>query len=363
MTAYTTLARWLGGTLMLLTINLTAAERTHSVGVEQASAANTLTVYSTTDFAAFEPVLKRYTDTHKGVRILYHDLDSVDVYEQVASDHSGNNGADLVLSAAMDLQMKLANDGYARSYQSAMTAHLPDWASWRNEAFGVTFEAAVSVYNARLLPEASEPRTRRQLAQWLRSDPERFYGKIISYDPERSGVGFLLATQDAKRSNSLWELTSSFGHNKIKLFSSTQAMLDRVASGRSLLAYNVLGSYAKRTMASQPDLAIMPINDYKLVLSRVALLPVSSANPRLGEAFLDYLLSEEGQQVLEYEASLDPLNKADGTRRDQNGALLQPVQLGTELMVYLDQAKRRQFLKRWNNALFNSTGASKPEKP
>lgn len=363
MISYSTFARWLGGTLMLLTFSLAAAQRQHSVGAERASPANTFTVYSTTDFAAFEPVLRRYTDTHKGVRIEYHDMDSVDVYENVRSDHSGKQGADLVLSAAMDLQMKLANDGYARSYQSAMTAHLPNWASWRNEAFGVTFEAAVSVYNSRLLPEASEPRTRRQLAQWLRRDPERFYGKIISYDPERSGVGFLLATQDAKRSNSLWELTRSFGHNKIKLFSSTQAMLDRVASGRSLLAYNVLGSYAKRTMASQPDLAIMPINDYKLVLSRVALLPLSSANPRLGEAFLDYLLSEEGQQVLEYKANLDPLNKADGTLRDEHGALLQPVQLGTELMVYLDQAKRRQFLKRWNNALFNSSAANSPEQP
>ena len=345
---------WLSLVLLLCSHSISAASRDHSLGAQDANAGNTVTVYSTTDFAVFEPVLQRYADTNPSLRILYRDLDSVELYEQVRSDHGGNKGADLVLSAAMDLQIKLANDGYARRYRSAMTAHLPSWASWRNEAFGVTFEAAVTVYNSRLLPEAAKALSRRRLAQWLRDEPERFYGKIISYDPERSGVGFLLATQDAKRSDSLWELTSSFGHNKIKLFSSTQAMLDRVASGRSLIAYNVLGSYAKRTIASQPDLAIMPINDYKLVLSRVALLPTGSSNPRQGEAFLDYLLSEEGQQILEFEANLDPLHKADGTKRDDNGALLQPVDLATELMVYLDQAKRRQFLKRWNHALFNA---------
>ncbi len=349
--------RWLGLILLLGTQNVLAANRDHNVGVQDASADNTLTVYSSTDFAVFEPVLQRYADNNPGLRIHYRDLDSIELYELVRSDHGTSKGADLVLSAAMDLQIKLANDGYSRRYQSAMTVQLPRWASWRNEAFGVTFEAAVTVYNSRLLPEAAEALSRRELAQWLRDEPERFYGKIISYDPERSGVGFLLATQDAKRSNSLWELTSSFGHNKIKLFSSTQAMLDRVASGRSLIAHNVLGSYAKRTMTSQADLAIMPINDYKLVLSRVALLPHSSANPSQGEAFLDYLLSEEGQQILESEANLDSLNKADGTRRDEHGALLQPVHLATELMVYLDQAKRRQFLKRWNHALSNAATA------
>ncbi len=336
------------------------ASKDYSLGASAEQATRHLSIYSTTDFAVFEPVLLHYAGARPQLRIHYKDLDSNDLYELVRSEHAEKTGADLVLSAAMDLQIKLANDGYARGYQSGMTAQLPAWARWRNEAFGVTFEPAVTVFNAALLPSAAKPRNRRQLAQWLLDEPELFYGKIISYDPERSGVGFLLATQDAKRSESLWSLTSSFGHNKIKLFSSTQAMLDRVASGRSLLAYNVMGSYAKRTIASKPDLAIMPLTDYKLVLSRVAILPYSSASPHEGEAFLDYLLSVQGQRILEHEAGLDSLHKADGKRRDEAGALLQPVSIGTELMVYLDQAKRRRFIKRWNDALSNAASAGLP---
>lgn len=346
--------------LILSAPSQAATPREHALGADAEQADSSLTIYSTADFVVFEPVLQRYADKRPRLHIMYKDLDSNDLYERVRNDHGGTDGADFVLSAAMDLQIKLANDGYARDYRSDKTAQLPAWARWRAEAFGVTFEPAVTVYNARLLPEAAEPRNRHQLAEWLLDDPERFYGKIISYDPERSGVGFLLATQDAKRSKSLWALTRSFGYNKIKLFSSTQAMLDRVASGRSLLAYNVMGSYAKRTMATQPDLAIMPLNDYKLVLSRVAVLPMSSPKPREGEAFLDFLLSEEGQLILEHDAGLDPLYKADGTRRDDAGALLQPVPISTELMVYLDQAKRRRFLKRWNDGLFNASSASSP---
>ncbi|MGB0867194.1 MAG: ABC transporter substrate-binding protein, partial [Granulosicoccaceae bacterium] len=218
MTTHTTFAGRLIAVLLFFSCAVAFAAQTHTLGADKRADTQTLKVYSTTDFAVFEAVLQRYLSSRPALRIEYLEMDSLDLYQRVRREHNGSDGADLVLSAAMDLQIKLANDGYARPYQSSLTAQLPRWANWRNEAFGVTFEAAVTVYNERLLPEASQPRNRRALAQWLRQEPERFYGKIISYDPERSGVGFLLATQDAKRSSSLWELTGSFGHNKIKLF-------------------------------------------------------------------------------------------------------------------------------------------------
>lgn len=41
----------------------------------------------------------------------------------------------------MDLQVKLANDGYVQ--QASITARgLPDWAIWRNEILGFTPEPA-----------------------------------------------------------------------------------------------------------------------------------------------------------------------------------------------------------------------------
>jgi iron(III) transport system substrate-binding protein len=44
------------------------------------------------------------------------------------------------------------------------------WAQWRNEAFGISYEPVVMVYNTRALPSAKVPHTRRQLLDRLRAE-------------------------------------------------------------------------------------------------------------------------------------------------------------------------------------------------
>lgn len=52
--------------------------------------------------------------------------------------HSEHAAFDVVVSGAMDLQTKIANDGLARAHRSAMTDILPDWARWRDHLFAFT---------------------------------------------------------------------------------------------------------------------------------------------------------------------------------------------------------------------------------
>ncbi len=54
---------------------------------------------------------------------------------------------DFAFSSAMDLQVKLSNDGYAQVSNLPMSAHWPKWANWRNTAYALTFEPAVFVYH------------------------------------------------------------------------------------------------------------------------------------------------------------------------------------------------------------------------
>jgi hypothetical protein len=78
---------------------------------------------------------------------------------------------DLLISSASDLQIKLANDGHALPHRTPAGEALPDWAQWRGEVIGFTFEPAVIVYNPTLLPPGTQPRTHRELAELLEGDP------------------------------------------------------------------------------------------------------------------------------------------------------------------------------------------------
>ena len=47
-----------------------------------------------------------------------------------------------------------------------------------------------------------------------------------------------------------------------------------------------------------PNIGLTLPQDYVVVVSRVALVPKAAANPDLGEAFLAFLMSRDGQTVL-----------------------------------------------------------------
>src|SRR5690242_16348566 len=67
-----------------------------------------LRVYSTTDTRLFEPVIRDFQSTVRGISIRYEELDAGDLYERFLADAvAGRPGADLLLSSAMDLQVKL----------------------------------------------------------------------------------------------------------------------------------------------------------------------------------------------------------------------------------------------------------------
>lgn len=322
------------------------------IGSQQAGAPlaeSTVVVHTTTDEAEAADLLAGFKLLHPGISVRYVDLNSMELYERFLSEAaSGAGTADIVWSSAMDLQVKLVNDGYAQSYVSPEAAGLPAWAVWRNEAYAVTAEPVAFVYNRRLLPEARVPRTHEALTRALTADPNAWKGKLAAYDPERSGAGFLFLTQDVQVTPRTWDLVRAMGQAGVKLYASTGTMLDRVAAGEQLLAYNVIGSYAMERAKQEPALGVVLPLDYTIVLSRIAFVPRAARNPGAARLFMDYMLSRAGQERLAAH-SLAParVEARYGTEAAEGITTLRPIQMGPELLTYLDQIKRARFLKQW----------------
>jgi len=318
----------------------------------------TLVIYSSTDTKRMLHLLDAFQRLQPNVRIDYHLLDTQDIYRRASSEiDNGIPTGDLLLSSAMDLQIKLVNDGYAASHSSVESELLPDWANWRNQAFGFTYEPAVMVYNKALVPQLSEVTTRFDLAQSLTFDVGYLRNRIVTYDPERSGLGYLFGTHDAIQSEDFWYLARSLGDMRVGLETSSATMIDKVASGEALIAYNVLGSYARARVRENSDLAITIPRDYCLVMSRIALISRTARNPEAAGLFIDFLLSREGQKLIAGAASLYSLrddiqgeSTATNLRQAAQGPLI-PIHLGPGLLVYLDKMKRREFLARWRRAM------------
>jgi iron(III) transport system substrate-binding protein len=324
-----------------------------------ATAANPrkLVIASTTDLGIIRPVIEAYQLEHPDVEILYREMTTIALYARSGTAcGNGDFYGDLVISSAMDLQVKLVNDGCAAPVESTILDGLPDYARWRNELFGLTFEPAVIVYNRRLIALSEAPRDHFDLLDLLRQ-PERFTGRIGTYDIEQSGLGYLYATLDARQSSTWGRLIEAMGRNRVQLFCCTSEILDRVADGRLTFGYNVLGSYALAEAADKPDLAIVLPSDYTLVLTRAAFTPKTARNHADAVAFLDFTQVEKGRRILSDKARLfspidgmDELFKQPGVPADARQSL-RPVALSPALMTGLDTMKRRLFLKQWQESL------------
>jgi iron(III) transport system substrate-binding protein len=315
-------------------------------------------IYSSTDSASVEPLLQDFKSAYPFLQVEYNDLNTTEIYNRfVAETAAGTGTADFLWSSAMDLQLQLASKGNALTYASPEISGLPKWALYQNQAFGTTFEPVSIAYNKRLLPADAVPQTHADLLKLIKEKPDIFKEKIATFDPEKSGVGFLMMTQDAKVFPQFWDLAKALGSSGTKVYTSTGAMLEKVGSGEHYLAYNIIGSYVLLRQKKDPSMGLVLPKDYTLVFSRIAFIAKAARNPNAAKLFLDYILSKRGQTVMSEKSLVYSIRSdvtghvtAAGLSKDL-GKALHPISVNTEILAGLEQKPRLDFMKQWQAAM------------
>jgi ABC-type Fe3+ transport system substrate-binding protein len=323
------------------------------------NASAVLTIDSSTDTEVFAPILEAFAKRVPDLAIRYREITTNELNDLAERGCSGAEpAADLVVSSSIDQQVKLANDGCAQPNHSAQVKALPAWAKWRDEVVGLTYEPAVIVYNRDLVPPAQVPRSRFDLIDLLRPEENPFTGRIATYDIEASGVGYLFAFMDAQQATTFGRLIEAFGRNKVVATCCSAEIIDAVASGRFLIGYNMLGSYALARAAQDRRIGVVAPTDYTLVLARAALIPKRAQNPELARRFIDFALSDAGRQLLADSGLIVSFGEAGGGPSSLTGAVptLRPIALSPALLIGLDKQTRENFLALWRSSL-GSAGA------
>lgn len=315
--------------------------------------AERLRIDAATDRPAIAPLIRDFQTMNPTVTVEYREMNTGELYDSVVKRGAGDV-PDLVISSGAGLQVKLVNDGHARRHSSPATEALPDWAKWRSAAFGFTQEPAVIVFNRDLVPEDEVPHSREELVHLLRDRKERYRGRVVTYNVEDSGIGYLFATQDSVLTSQFWQLANALGENQTKQMCCTADMVGAIERGDSLIGYNLLGSYARERQLHGARIGIVLPSDYVLVMTRVALIPQRAGAPELAGRFIDYLLSERGQAVIAANTafySILPTVGGPMSATHLQAELRGPTQriaLGPALLVFMDHLKRNRFLKQWN---------------
>src|SRR6218665_2034030 len=320
--------------------------------------ARVLTVYSSLDEPLARPMGEGFQKANPDIAVRYHEMLTGEIYDRIVREtDAGEKTADFAFSSAMDLQVKLSNDGYARRSDLSMSSRWPAWANWRNTAYALTFEPAVFVYHKPSFAHEKPPSSRAERVDYLKRKGNSVFGRIGTYDIERSGVGFLFMARDQEQFGDIWSVIQAMGAAGVKLYSTSGAILERGGDGRFLLGYNIVGSYAADWASRNPNVGIVLPKDYTVVMSRIGLVPQAAAAPELGKRYLEFFMSKEGQTIMARELQIPAVspevagNNTATTMREMLGGQLKPVPVSLGLMVYLDQVKRARLISRWNEVL------------
>ncbi len=151
----------------------------------------------------------------------------------------------------------------------------------------------VAGYNTKLVPESAAPKTHEDLL-----DP-RWKGKMAWSTSPTSGaplfIGNVLETMgEAKGKEYLGRLAKQDIRN---LEASGRAVLDQVVSGETPLALNVFNDQVAFSAAKGAPVAWVPLEPAIAQLSRISLMS-KPPHPHMAMLFLDFMFSEEGQQII-----------------------------------------------------------------
>jgi iron(III) transport system substrate-binding protein len=311
-----------------------------------------LRIDTTSDQSGVEALLDAFRRLYPGIALQMRRTSSRELHTTFLKESgAGAVTADLLLSSAMDLQFKLVNDGFAQSYASPEKSHLPDWAVWKDQAYAVTAEPIVFAYNRSLMPAGEVPQSHADLADLLRRRLAEFRGRIATYDPERSGTGYLYYTQDLLLSGDTLDLAQAVGKAQPKFYVSGTEGMNQILSGESILAYNMVSSYILERQSLDRNIRIIFPSDYTLVMSRIAFITKHAQHPAASRLFLDFLLSEHGQSLLAGHF-MQPIRI--GVRMDGGAPspdVLRPIHFGPSLLANLDEFRRQRVLREWRRAI------------
>lgn len=321
-----------------------------------------LVIHATTDERVAAPLVADFRRLYPRITVAYEDLNSTELYHRVfAEDDWARESADVLWSSAMDQLMSLAVDGHAQTYASPEVTHLPAWARWQDQIWATTYEPVVFAHHKPSLPDSAVPRSHRALGPWLAQAAaagEASSQRVVSYDLQKSGVGYFLATQDAAAdSASFWDAAAGLGRVERRLLLTTDSMVRLIAAGRAHFGMNLLGAYTVNQARRLPTIGVIFPEDYTLITSRVLVISRRARHPNAARLWLDYLLSARGQTLMATTAGLYALR--EGVAGETTGSALRrmlgerarPVVLEPALATPLADAAYGEFIRRWRAAL------------
>jgi iron(III) transport system substrate-binding protein len=315
-----------------------------------------LTIYSNTDQENWVPIFEAFRKKFPWVTsINATNLDSDEVFQRTLSEQAtGSAEADIVVSNAADAWADFAErPNTLLNYTSPELAALPDFAEPLPNVYVLSVDPITIAYNTELIPADEVPTGIHDLAQSVKADPETFEDKIAFRNP-KGAFGYTVTAPFMAHSPTAWDDMAAILPTA-KPETSTGSMLEKVTSGEYAVAFFMGAPALTAETRTGGLLKAAFVDDGQPMLRRGIGIPSSAKNPATAKLFLDYVLSEAGQNKVS-EGGLTAYRPGVQTSTESGVPTYEDVlsEVGRDVIIQIPYTASTDeqsdaFLDRWNS--------------
>ncbi|TXR53712.1 ABC transporter substrate-binding protein [Reinekea thalattae] len=253
-----------------------------------AIAADTLTVYSAGP-APLSGALATAFEEKTGTKVELFQSSAGKIMARYQAEKS-NPHVDVIISASWGDALALSEDSDLLPYQSPNAANVP--AALKTPTFVAQGAAALAIaYN----PNSGLPKP----AHWADLAKVEYKGEVTMPDPTKSGSALTLVQGlVAQNSDSAWQLFDDLAANELLVPGANSAALNPVLQGAKGVVFGAVDYIVLGAKNKGEAIEVVYPSEGTVLAPRPIMILKSSKQQDSAKAFVDFVLSEEGQKMV-----------------------------------------------------------------
>ncbi|WP_413207477.1 ABC transporter substrate-binding protein [Rhodospirillum sp. A1_3_36] len=197
--------------------------------------------------------------------------------------------ADVVISASMNTAMKFSKKGLLMPYDSANAATVPDFLKGKDWVVQGISALAIA-WN----PKSGTPRPE----DWMDLTKPAYMDQVTMPDPAASGSAFELVSALTAQESLGWPLFEKLAANKIIVPGANAQALNPVLQGAKGVVFGAVDYISFNKKAAGESLEVIFPKSGTVIAPRPMMILASTQHADAAKAFIDYVLSDEGQAMV-----------------------------------------------------------------
>ncbi|HOX11349.1 MAG TPA: ABC transporter substrate-binding protein [Spirochaetia bacterium] len=279
-----------------------------SEGTAAGGGRQSVMIYSSLKESQLAALKEGFMKRHPNIAMDFYTASTGNVMTKLATEQqAGGIAADLIWVGDPTNYIDFKKQGLLYAYDSPAAADIPAKFKDPDRMFmSARLIMLGFVYNTRRLTYEQAPKTWEDLLN------PRFRNNIAMTDPTSSGTTLFTVAGLVQNPRYGWDFLRKLKAHGMLLESGSSAVVNKVGSDEYLVSVGV-DYIARSAMAQGATLGfVYPERDIPIIESPIAIIR-NSKNLDAAKALYDYIISEEGQQVLleEYTLPINPKMRLD----------------------------------------------------